>query len=145
MDKVINPGIPHVGERIFKLLDLSDLVRCFAVSKYWKSLSENELTARRKVPFIEASKLGIAEVVQFLLEHPEFQSIDWTTIDGQGRTAFTWACYNGHIDVVKLLLDHSTSKDIGLNFKGPGKPNPSYAGSNSIRSQKRTSVFYPGG
>ena len=120
MDKVINPGIPHVGERIFKLLDLSDLVRCFAVSKYWKRLSEHELSARRKIPFFEASKLGIAEVVKFLLEHPDFQSIDWTAKD-QGKTAFHWACYEGRTDVVKLFLDKSTIKDIGLNIKDGGR------------------------
>ena len=120
MDRVLNSGIPHVGERIFKLLDLSDLVRCFAVSKYWKSLSENELSARRKVPFIEASKLGIAEVVQLLLEHPDFKSIDWTAKD-QGKTAFHWACYEGRTTVVKWFLDNLTVKDIGLNIKDGGR------------------------
>ena len=77
MDKVLNSGIPHVGERIFKLLDNIDLVRCIAVSKYWKRLSENELMERRKFPFIEASKLGIIEALQILLEQPECQFITY--------------------------------------------------------------------
>ena len=41
MDKVINHGIPHVGELIFESIDTPELFQCRKVSETWKVLAEN--------------------------------------------------------------------------------------------------------
>ena len=41
MDKVINIGIPHVGEQIFENIETDDLIQFFEVSQAWKVLAEN--------------------------------------------------------------------------------------------------------
>ena len=43
MDKVINHGIPHVGELIFESIDTPELFQCLLVSETWKDLAENVL------------------------------------------------------------------------------------------------------
>ena len=40
MDKVINLGIPHVGELIFESIDTPGLIKCLEVSETWKVLAE---------------------------------------------------------------------------------------------------------
>ena len=46
LDQIINVGIPHVGEQIFKSLGDYDLIRGLSVSRTWKDLAENVLTKR---------------------------------------------------------------------------------------------------
>ena len=57
MDKVINPGIPHVGEQVFESLETDDLIQCLEVSQTWKFLAENVLLQRWKGKMFEALKL----------------------------------------------------------------------------------------
>ena len=46
MDKIINLGIPHVGEQIFELIETQDLTKYLEVSETWKVLVENVLIKR---------------------------------------------------------------------------------------------------
>ena len=43
MDKVINLGIPHIGELIFESIDTPGLIEYLEVSETWKVLAENVL------------------------------------------------------------------------------------------------------
>ena len=113
MEKVINLGIPHVGEKIFRSVDTNGLIQCLSVSSSWKELAENVLLKRWNRKIFEACKSGKTEIVKLLLEHEEIE--DMNAKDKSGATAFIWACLNGHIDVVKLLIDYSDSKNIDLN------------------------------
>ena len=68
MEKVINLGIPHVGEKIFRSMDTPGLIKCLEVSKTWKVLAENVLIKRWKGKMFEACQNGETKVVQLLLE-----------------------------------------------------------------------------
>ena len=68
MDKVINHGLPHIGERIFESIDTHGLIKCLDVSQTWRDLAENVLVKRWKGKKLEASKNGETKVVQLLLE-----------------------------------------------------------------------------
>ena len=117
MEKVINLGIPHVGELIFKGFDTPGLIKCLEVSQTWKVLAENVLIKRWKGKMLEACKSGETKVVQLLLECCNSEESGLNTKDELGYTPFMWACINGHKDVVKLCLiieslisDHSGIK-----------------------------------
>ena len=115
MERVINLGIPHVGELIFESIETPGLFQFALVSETWKVLAENVLVKRWKGRMFEACKSGETKIVQLLLEHCATKEIGLKTKDEDGWTALIWACYNGHKDVVKLLLDHS--ERIELNAK----------------------------
>ena len=68
MDKVINFGMPHVGEQIFESIDTPGLFQCALVSETWKVLAENVLVKRWKGKLHLACKNGETKVVQLLLE-----------------------------------------------------------------------------
>ena len=53
MDKVINLGIPHIGERIFGSFDTPGLKNFLEVSETWKVLAENVLIKRWKGKMFE--------------------------------------------------------------------------------------------
>ena len=42
MEKVVNLGIPHVGEKIFESIETPELIKCLDVSRTWKVLAENK-------------------------------------------------------------------------------------------------------
>ena len=167
MDKVINLGIPHVGELIFNsfdtpglincmevsetwkalalnvlikrpkgkvymeifkayksrkfkiaqcllaILDDDELFQCELVSKTWKVLAENVLIKRWKGKMFEACKSGETQIVKLLLERCNSEESGLNSKDEYGATALMWACFNGHKDVVKLLLD----SNIELNAR----------------------------
>ena len=48
MDKVINLGIPHVGEKIFESIETDDLIKYLMVSETWRELAENVMLKRWK-------------------------------------------------------------------------------------------------
>ena len=86
MEKVVNFGTSNVGEQIF-----------------------------------EACASGKTKTVQLLLqryksEDRSFSNIELNAKDTNGWTVFMVACFNGHPDVVKLLLDHS-DRNIELNAR----------------------------
>ena len=43
---VINDGVPHIGERIFKALDNQSLTKCREVCKSWKGIID-----RKNIPW----------------------------------------------------------------------------------------------
>ena len=116
MDKVINLGIPHVGELIFESIDTPGLIKCLEVSETWKVLAENVLIKRWKGKMLDACKSGETKIVQLLLEHCNPEESGLNVEDEGGWTAFMWACGLGNKDVVQLLLDHS-DPNIVLNSK----------------------------
>ena len=67
MEKVINLGIPHVGEQIFESIETEGLIECLKVSETWKVLAENVLIKRWKGKIFEACQNGESKVVQLLL------------------------------------------------------------------------------
>ena len=107
MDKVINLGIPHVGELIFESIDTPGLIQYLSVSETWKVLAENVLVNRWKGKMFKACKSGKAQVVELLIKRCNSEESGLNIKDKNGWTAFMWACRNGHKDVVKLLLDNS--------------------------------------
>ena len=112
MDKVINLGIPHVGELVFESIDTPGLINCLEVSQTWKILAENVLIKRWKGKMLKACKSGETKVVQLLLECYNSEESGLNNRDRYGWTPFMWACKNGHKDVVKLLLDYSERIDL---------------------------------
>ena len=115
LNKIINFGMPHIGEQIFESIVTPGLFQCALVSETWKVLAENVLIKRWKDKMIEACKSGETKVVQLLLKCSNSEEIGLNTKDEFGCTPFMWACENGHKDIVKLLLDHS--ERIELNAR----------------------------
>ena len=116
MDKVINHGIPHVGELIFESIDTPELFQCRKVSETWKVLAENVLIKRWNGKMYEACKKGKTKVVRLLLERCNFEDLGLNSKDDDGWYAFAWACFNGHTNVVRLLLNQY-ERNINFNAK----------------------------
>ena len=110
MDKIINLGIPHIGEQIFKGLDSEDLVQCLEVSQTWRALAETTLLSKWKGKILEACRTGKTKIVKLLLENYNSEENGVNATDGFGSTALMEACLNGHTDVVKLLLDNAKAQ-----------------------------------
>ena len=53
MDKVINLGVPHVGELIFESIDTPGLFQFAWVSENWKVLDENVMIKKWKGKMLE--------------------------------------------------------------------------------------------
>ena len=115
MDKVINLGIPHIGELIFESIDTDGLFQCLSVSETWKVLAENVLMKRWKSRMFEACIRGVTQIVKLLLERGNCE-FELNAMDNNGMTAFIGACRYGHKDIVQLLLDDS-STNIDLNAR----------------------------
>ena len=115
VDKVINLGIPHVGELIFESIDTSVLIQYFLVTKTWKVLAENVLIKRWKGKMFQACKNGETKVVELLLERCNSEESGLNTKDTNGWTAFMIACFYGPKNVVQLLLNYS--ERIELNAR----------------------------
>ena len=107
MDKVINLGIPHVGELIFESNDTPGLFQFALVSKTWKVLAENVLIKRWKGEMSDACLSGETKVVQLLLKCFNSEESGLNTKDEYRNTPFMYACFYGHKDVVQLLLENS--------------------------------------
>ena len=114
MDKVINHGMPHIGEQIFESIDTPGLIQCLSVSETWKVLAENVLIKRWKGKMLEACRKGETKVVQLLLESCDNEESGLNIKNICGYTPFMIACLHGHKNVVQLLLDQ---KNIDLNTK----------------------------
>ena len=113
MEKVINHGIPHVGELIFESINTQGLIQCSSVSETWKVLAENVLLKRWKGKLFQACASGRTEIVKILLENC-VGHINFDAKNTDGCTVFMASCKYGHKDVVQLLLDHSDA-NIDLN------------------------------
>ena len=119
MDKVINLGIPHVGEQIFASLGEADLSQCHEVSQTWKILSEKALLLKTwKGKMLEACQTGRTEIVKLLLDNYNCEESGMNVKSRYDLTPFMKACQNGHKDVVKLLLDSSKGTiELKLNAR----------------------------
>ena len=121
MDSIINLGIPHVGEQIFKSLNNGDLIECLKVSQTWKVLAETVLFPRWKGKLLRACKQGHPEIVKMLLDcSPRSEiNVNKRKDEEYRRTALMWACIGGHTEVVKLLLKYpfKGKRRIDLNVK----------------------------
>ena len=71
MNKVINIGIPHVGELIFESFDTPGLINCMEVSETWRELAGNVLIKRSKgilyMQIFEACRSGKTKFAQRLM------------------------------------------------------------------------------
>ena len=114
MDKVINFGLPHIGEQVFQSLESDTLIQCLKVSEAWKVYAETVLLQRWKGKLGEACKDGKTEIVQILLNNLHEDNTELENPDGSGNTPFMLACTNGHKDVIKLLIEHCSSTNIDL-------------------------------
>ena len=113
MEKVINLGIPHIGELIFENINTQGLIKCALVSEPWRILVENVLHKRWKGKLFQACASGKVEIVKILLERCD-APINFNTRNADGCTAFMASCKYGHKAVVQLLLDLSDA-NIDLN------------------------------
>ena len=115
MDKIINIGIPHIGEGIFHNLSDEDLIKFWHVSKTWKQMAENVLMKRWKDKIIEAA-LENQDIIKILLMHPGAKDINWNEQCDIGKTTFHYACFLRRLDIVKIMLKKSQTLDINLNM-----------------------------
>ena len=113
MEKVINLGIPHVGELIFENINTQGLIKCALVSEPWRILVENVLHKRWKGKLFQACASGKVEIVKILLERCD-DPINFNTRNADGCTAFMASCKYGHKAVAQLILDLSNA-NIDLN------------------------------
>ena len=124
MEKVINHGIPHIGEKIFESMDTPGLFTCLLVSKSWRELAENVLIESWRDRMSKACKNGETKIVQLLLKRRYFEDCGVNTVDGSGSTSLIWACANGHKDIVhysigKGVLSTEGVKKYFLYFLNP--------------------------
>ena len=138
MDKVINLGIPHVGELIFKSIDTPELIKCLNVSETWRELAGNVLIKRSKgnmyIKIFDACKSGNTKVAQHLMvnlnEDELFQaalvSNTWKFLaenilikrwKGKIFSKMCEACKSGETKVVQLLLERCCFEETGLNIE----------------------------
>ena len=118
MDKVINLGIPHIGEQIFASIDTHHVVQFLQVSKTWRVIAEKVLNTKDRHgrnAFYLACNNGNDHHVQLMLENSD--NIDVDSKDNLGQTPFYRACRCGQASIVSILLDHADTKQIDLNAK----------------------------
>ena len=130
MEKIINFGIPHIAEEIFRNLTIPTLIQCRSVSATWKALVKNVLDSKWRETLIYSCKVGNTEMVQLMIETAKAKNQDWTleTLEDNGLTLAMLACQKGQTEVVKLLMN----ENINWNMKDPyGKTAFMFACSNN--------------
>ena len=118
MERVVNIGIPHVGEHILEHISIEELIQCLSVSQTWKILAENVLLKKCRGKIFEACKKGHADIVKILLERSDIDCSKLNDRDIKERTALMYACGRGHTNVVKLLLQttENPNSDRRIDF-----------------------------
>ena len=76
MDKVINHGMPHIGERIFESIDTPGLIKCLDVSQTWRDLAENVLVKRWKGKMLLACKMEKQKLYNYFWNAAILQKVD---------------------------------------------------------------------
>ena len=104
IDAIINSGLPHVAEEIFKSLSDDDLIQCLKVSKTWKGFAEKVLLQKWSGKLSEACCAGKTEILRLLLDNGDDTALNAT--DEKGWTPFSLACLYRHQGVAELLFDH---------------------------------------
>ena len=93
MDNVVNLGIPHVGEKIFRGINDRGLIQCMLVSETWKVLARNVLLKRSKGKILKACRRGETTIVKLLLDNFNAEESGLNSREEDGLTPFHWACY----------------------------------------------------
>ena len=113
-DTLFTKCVPHVLENIFFRLDHTSLEACMEVSQNWKKLLSSEAYQNKyqelliekkesETKLLNASKMGNVEEVTRLLSTLK---VGVNFVEDHDRwTPLYEAAYNGHNEVVKLLLD----------------------------------------
>ena len=130
METIINFGIPHIAEEIFRNLTIPTLIQCRSVSATWKELVKNVLDSKWRETLIYSCKVGNTEMVQLMIETAKAKNQDWTleTSKENGLTLAMLACQKGQTEVVKLLMN----QNLNWNMKDPyGKTAFMFASSNN--------------
>ena len=110
-----SPGLQHISEDIFKLLDKKTLMNCRKVSKAWKNVIEGPLFLQKRLDMIIREENDDAEerskwknlLKDFELENAEIPEED------KDFDLFLW---NHHFDMVKRK-SYSTKENIINNWK----------------------------
>jgi len=132
MEKIINIGIPHIGEQIFKTLGTSGLVQLLSVSKTWKVLIEEVLFERYYSSDDGDPCFGFSHNHEYHKYHNPLSCLLMSNEDSRvqikvvkiifentknhkhinfiGREAFLAACRKGNTKVAKLLIEYSNQK-----------------------------------
>ena len=122
MDRIVNFGIPHVGEQIFENIDTPGLIQCHMVSKKWKLFAETILMQRFRgfrqslFDIFDCKETVRAKVFEILLECSRKNEIDFNATNHRGSTLFTIACGRRYLDVIKIFLDYSDNENIKMDL-----------------------------
>ena len=121
MNEIINLGIPHIGENIFKNCSDQDLIEFRHVSTTWRELSENVLVKRWRDRLIEATcSCGFCFDVKDC--SCGFCSND-CSCDCCSNEEQLFICSTIHNlclqpnEVIQILFDHPGGNDINWNAK----------------------------
>jgi ankyrin repeat protein len=71
----------------------------------------NKISFDDSSALLKAAMVGQTRVVRELLDQPGID-IDFRDPKSHGQTALHYACYNGHLGVVKLLVEHGASLEV---------------------------------
>ena len=128
MDTIINLGVPHIAEAIFKKTDIPTLIHCLYVSKTWRQLANGifwhrcaftsnksganlytESDENGRTPLLWASVLGYTELeIELLKRYKDLLSKLVSKLNvtcEQGKTTLMYNCQRGNETVVKLLME----------------------------------------
>merc|ERR1711983_531469 len=76
----------------------------------------NATNLRGRTPFDFACSKSLLTVVQAMVDEPKGR-IDFNRKKYGGFTGFLSACYNNHIEVVKMIVENSQKLGIDLNVQ----------------------------
>ena len=121
-DIFFRKNLPHILENIFLSLDYQSFKTCYEVSNEWKEFITSDTVQWKakdqfsseieddEMSLSEASNLGNAEEIRSLLSYGlvDVNYVGWIYV----RTALHEASERGHIDAVKVLLDHGADPNI---------------------------------
>ena len=105
-----NQSTPHVGAKIFGLLDNSNLLKCRAVTKVWRDFIDSETSLWSDMSpqlYCNAAEAARVDICQLMVKYSEKKNpaTEW------GNTPLLWAARQGHYYICSLILDHVDDKN----------------------------------